>query len=507
MPDTRISSMSAKSRTYLWLLAGTAGLIRFVIALRSLPDGLFDDAYVTLRYAANLINGVGFVFNAGERVLGTTSPLFALLLAAAGHITGPRYLEEIAAACGILASMAAIFLCGLILDATGLPQAVQWTFLALIAFLPAFVSNSVSGMETPVVVFLMCLSLYLYMKNRLILLSLVGFLLVLGRIDTGFWLLALAIAIVWDHRAKPWSELVPPLALFCGAALAWFVFVKIYFGSVIPQSVVGKAVSHGGFERLDWNYVLTFLSAFVPAQRLGVWGLPVIAAVFIAMVPPVLELWRGYPALRPIIYFFPMYAGVFLAVHAPLFSWYSIPPKFAFYLLLTYALWWALTRAAQVARSPVKADYALALAGVCAFALAIRTAAKAPQSYGLPPLDKYVEANVKPTNSVFLEHIGLIGYKTGCHIFDSMGLVTPETTRLRRLYGSDWLPKAAREYHADFVILYDSDLPAIRSQSDNDAIWFQQHYTHVADYGTQELVASVYVINDGIQASAGGSAP
>ena len=41
-----------------------------------------DDPYITYRYARNLASGVGFVYNAGEPVLSTSAPLYALLLAA-----------------------------------------------------------------------------------------------------------------------------------------------------------------------------------------------------------------------------------------------------------------------------------------------------------------------------------------------------------------------------------------------------------------------------------------
>jgi hypothetical protein len=43
----------------------------------------FDDPYITYRYAANLADGHGFVYNPGERVLSTTAPLYALILALA----------------------------------------------------------------------------------------------------------------------------------------------------------------------------------------------------------------------------------------------------------------------------------------------------------------------------------------------------------------------------------------------------------------------------------------
>ncbi len=40
-----------------------------------------DDAYITYRYARNISGGVGMVYNPGEPVLATTTPLFAFTLA------------------------------------------------------------------------------------------------------------------------------------------------------------------------------------------------------------------------------------------------------------------------------------------------------------------------------------------------------------------------------------------------------------------------------------------
>ena len=45
-----------------------------------------DDAYITYRYADNLLAGNGLVYNVGERTLSTTTALYALLLAGLGLI-------------------------------------------------------------------------------------------------------------------------------------------------------------------------------------------------------------------------------------------------------------------------------------------------------------------------------------------------------------------------------------------------------------------------------------
>jgi Gpi18-like mannosyltransferase len=41
-----------------------------------------DDAFITFRYAENLAAGLGFVYNEGQQVLGSSTPLFTLLLSA-----------------------------------------------------------------------------------------------------------------------------------------------------------------------------------------------------------------------------------------------------------------------------------------------------------------------------------------------------------------------------------------------------------------------------------------
>lgn len=52
------------------------------------PPLLIDDAYIHFRYALNLLQGRGLVFNEGEHVLGTTSPVYALILSGIMAVTG-----------------------------------------------------------------------------------------------------------------------------------------------------------------------------------------------------------------------------------------------------------------------------------------------------------------------------------------------------------------------------------------------------------------------------------
>ncbi|HKQ70350.1 MAG TPA: hypothetical protein VJT73_13465, partial [Polyangiaceae bacterium] len=65
----------------LGALVGLAGLLH--IAYYARP---FEDAYITFRYARNVANGLGVVYNAGERVEGCTSLAWTLLLAGLSRV-------------------------------------------------------------------------------------------------------------------------------------------------------------------------------------------------------------------------------------------------------------------------------------------------------------------------------------------------------------------------------------------------------------------------------------
>src|SRR6185436_13768177 len=74
------------------------------VAFRLYTGIVLEDALITWRYAAHLAEGAGFTFNAGERVLGTTTPLLTVMLAGATLVTGTGALPIVAAgmmiACG-----------------------------------------------------------------------------------------------------------------------------------------------------------------------------------------------------------------------------------------------------------------------------------------------------------------------------------------------------------------------------------------------------------------------
>ena len=134
---------------------------------------------------------------------------------------------------------------------------------------------------------------------------------------------------------------------------------------------------------------------------------------------------------------------------------------------------------------------------LCVFGLGLNSLIEVLKVHGSEPwssISKVIEQDVRSDGRVFLEHIGLIGFDTHRYIYDYGGLVTPQTNRLKRQYGSEWLTKGLRQYDADVVILYDSDMPSIQSPTDPDALWFRGSYDHVKDYQSDGPVVSVFFL-------------
>jgi hypothetical protein len=85
--DSTRSTSAQEPRTFLrWSLFGLVLIVAFGIFLWSNTAYDIDDAPITYRYADNIVQGNGFVYNPGERVLGTSTPLYTLLLASLGFL-------------------------------------------------------------------------------------------------------------------------------------------------------------------------------------------------------------------------------------------------------------------------------------------------------------------------------------------------------------------------------------------------------------------------------------
>src|SRR5215475_8485080 len=73
-----VKQFSSRNRQ-LVLLAGYL-LVAILIWLTVMSEFRLDDSFITYRYSRNFAQGIGLVYNAGDNVLSTTAPLYAMLL-------------------------------------------------------------------------------------------------------------------------------------------------------------------------------------------------------------------------------------------------------------------------------------------------------------------------------------------------------------------------------------------------------------------------------------------
>ncbi len=228
-------------------------LLALVVALAAmlpLRGYVTDDTYIHLQYARNLAEGRGFVFNPGERVYGSTSPLWVGLLAlpiAAGvdGLAGARVL-------GGLATLAAVWLWWRLARRTirepwlRAASTVAWASHAWMA------RWSLSGMETPLAVALVLAGFVAFTAaspwgGRPRLASLLWALAALVRPEcallVGLWALAMLVDDGPGRGLRRALAGLWPALLLQGA---WLAFAWSYFGALAPNTLAAKAAGGTG---------------------------------------------------------------------------------------------------------------------------------------------------------------------------------------------------------------------------------------------------------------------
>src|SRR5205809_7304905 len=112
-----------------------------------LRDLKFDDAWIHFRYAQNLANGKGFVYNEGERVLGSEGIAWEVILAVLASMTTSATLPYAVSTLNYIALVA----CGALLYMILREMLLPWLALGISALLIAqgpLPISSIGGMET-----------------------------------------------------------------------------------------------------------------------------------------------------------------------------------------------------------------------------------------------------------------------------------------------------------------------------------------------------------------------
>jgi len=192
----------------------------------------YDDPFITYRYANNLAHGLGFVYNPGEPILSTTTPLFTIFLAILYPLWSdlPHLANLIGAGCLALGGV-----CLWDLARTWKTLAVGWVGLLVFPSFPLLLATL--GSEVPIYL-AFCLGAFVfYARKRYYLAAAFAALASLTRPDGLLIPLVLGVDyLIQPARTRQWKAIL----IYLGLTVPWFIFAWSYFGSPIPATLAAK---------------------------------------------------------------------------------------------------------------------------------------------------------------------------------------------------------------------------------------------------------------------------
>jgi len=490
---------------------GTLDDVRFVaaavgISLLLLAIGIehywlrglkFDDAWIHFRYAQNLAHGKGFVYNEGERVLGSGGIAWNLILAVLARATGPDTLSDAVS----LMNFVALVGCAAVLYRALQEIVAPWVGLTITGFLLAqgpLLICSIGGMETTLLCLLYFATFLALLRERYVLAALAAGAAVCFRVESIVLLVATMLAALLYRRKRLGLVIATGSALPALASLwAW-----AYFGSPIANSTIAKKIVYVVPPLAAFNNCFDFLLAVFPFDQLVPLpqhpGLTRLLGIVTWMV--LVEL--GYLFLRKrsppasLIVLQVLGAFAFYAVTNPqVFRWYTctfIPLA----TLLAVLGMLAITRRVPGLRSRPYGSLVVLLAAIsfiplratwwpfvppddARFSFWAPNAQEHARTYQYAHIARWLNGRSKPTDRVCISEIGAFGYHYRGPILDGLGLVSPEVLPYHPLPDSlrpNGLkgaipPQVVRDFLPEFVVSLDVFAGAVFADP-----WFNEHY-------------------------------
>jgi hypothetical protein len=479
-------------------------------------DQRWEDYYITFRVSKNLALGLGPVFQAGERIHAFTSPLGMLLPAVISWMTGGNADE---ATLWIFRALTIGAFAGAVATVWSLARAAGWSrgsaaVAAVLLMTDAkSVSFSINGMETA----FMLLFLALAIRQSVIAPATGGWKLgcfwgalmwtrpdsfvFFGSVALGGWLFT-SDARVPGGRWTVAREYFKAGGVCAAIYLPWFLWAWSYFGSPVPHTIVAKGLDHHfpGWGALLFDLVTLPIrvwgrggwdSILTPIYFFPYGGWPPFIAYFARALIVIAGCAFALPRMSPLVrgLSLALLIGITYLQYVDLFPWYFPPVAMLIFLAFAGVL-------EGLCRATGQAVFPLAAGSV---AVIFTVSLLATSAWQLRQQQRIIEGQRReigewlrahrdsPTDTVFLEPLGYIGYYSQLKMYDYPGLSSAEMIAARRQVGENRLALVAA-LTPRWIVQRPGELQAPNAEIN---AWFLGHYSPVMIFNVSDRIDAV----------------
>ncbi len=435
------------------------------IAARLLPGArTIDDAFITFRYAQNLLSGQGLVFNPGEQVLGTTTPLYALMLSILALPLGgtDAPFPQIAL---ILNALADAFTCILLWqigkrlgsERAGVLTALLW------AIAPFSVTFAIGGLETSVVVLLLTAAVWAFLAGHPVLTALASALALLTRPDALILVGPLVLHRLWRAFRAPREPIrLGEILAFLLPLTAWGIFAALYYGSPLPHSMAAKLAVY----RLQpWDSLIRLLQHYATPFSEHRWGGNFFIGIGLVLYPVlfIIGARRSFRADKHILAWalYPwLYFLAFSLTNPLLFRWYLTPPLPPLFLFILIGLETLLLAAFRTGKKnapallPAWKEAMITALMLLPLVSSLNAWELRPDHGATRPAPEMafiklellygevadsLRGKIPPGETLAAGDVGVLGFQTGAKILDTVGLNSPVSLEYYPLPADDYV--------------------------------------------------------------------
>lgn len=523
-PDERLDSLP---RAGAILYVVVACLV--CLAYTFYTNQTWEDSLITLRHGENLLKGDGLTFNPGERVHGFTSPINVLLLTLCHFLAGQTSYDATLWLYRVF-SIAAFAASGLLMLKAFQETPPRWTaatwFLGIVyLFDIKNVAFCINGMETAFMLVFVAWAVYLMSRaepEQWLWRSLCWSGLMWSRPDSCVYIAAFSLAELIFLSASRRATIISlaKSAAVCAVTYGpWILWAWWYYGSPIPHTIIAKAnLEQGALTQvlvtLD-NLIASLISMAAQVFRpiyygdMPEWWLPGIWGRVLSGLTKVVGIVALLYFLCPVKDRFGRAMSLCFAILCAYFAYMTMayPWYFPPAMILGGIAFSRAAIALAFAGEPVVAYLHLrrprlftlatfVVLGAGAFIVFLSACVEQRvqqveiEQGNRAVLGTWLKENGKPTDSVFLEPLGYIGYYSGLHMEDFPGLVAPEVVQIRRRLPTDVQSvRAARylvipELKPDWVVLRSIEYDNLTKLGMLQA--FQKNYNLAREFNVED---------------------